>query len=70
MDGCRWLWVVVGGCGWLHCLVQPNKATHFSKDITKSSFMVLYCGKNSFNYHETPPVKRVHFDVEFPCFGN
>ena len=25
------------------------------------------CGKkNSFNYHETPPVKRVHFDVEFP----
>ena len=30
---------------------------------------LLYCGKNYFNYHEAPPVKRVHFDVEFPCFG-
>ena len=32
--------------------------------------MVFYCGKNPFNDHKTPPVKRVHFDVEFPCFDN
>ena len=46
------------------------KVTHSPKDVKKSSFMVLYRGKNSFNYHKTPPVKRVHFDVEFLFFDN
>ena len=48
--------------------LQENKAASFSKAITESRFTVLYSGKNSFNYHETRPVKRVHFDVEFPSF--
>ena len=25
MDGCGWVWVGVGGCGWVHCLGQPNQ---------------------------------------------
>ena len=45
--------------------LQDNKAARFFK----SRITVLYCGKDSFNNQETRPVKRVHFDVEFPSIS-
>ena len=41
---------------------KENKTARFSM----SKITVIYSGKNYFNYHETRPVKRVHFDVAFP----
>ena len=41
-------------------VIKQNNAARFSK----SRFTVLHSGKNSFNYHETRTVERVHFDVE------
>ena len=51
---------------------QSKKYTIFSTERLQENkavqSQVLYSGENSFTYHETRPVKRVRFDVEFPSF--
>ena len=49
-------------------LYQESKAAHFSRTITKSKFTILYTEKKILNQHDTRPIKRVHFDAEFPSF--
>ena len=45
--------------------LEESKAARFFKSI----IMVLYSQKILFNNHETRPVKRVHFDIEFPSIS-